>query len=255
MPFLGGSQREWTEVVGNLSRDHRCITIDLPGFGAAAQVSGYSVSSMADALAETVRLLDLRRYVFVGHSMAAKIMAVTARQLIPGGVAAPPQALILVAPSPPGPEPMSDEKRSEMLASLGSESQRCRGRYLERDHPAAEKFIHQNVARPIADRSFARTVDEVLAINPEAWVAWLECGSKEDWGAFVGILDIPTLIVAGAKDEALGPSAQRKHALPHFENAELKELDCSHLIPLERPEETATLITEFLATLRAGAIS
>ena len=119
MPFLGGSQREWTEVVAILGKDYRCITIDLPGFGAAADVAGYSVEAMCDALMERLASLGLVRYVFVGHSMAGKVMAVATRRLLVGGGAVVPEALILVAPSPPGPEPMSDEKRSEMLASAG----------------------------------------------------------------------------------------------------------------------------------------
>ena len=256
MPFLGGSQREWTETVALLDKQYRCITLDLPGFGAASNVSGYRVSEMCDALIERLTSLQLERYVLVGHSMAGKVSAVTARRLqATDSDLSPPEALVLVTPSPPSPEPMSDEKRSEMLAALGNAAQRQQGSYSHADRQAAEKYINDNRAQQIAQAAFERTVDDVLAMNPEAWIAWLTGGSKEDWGEFVGLLDLPTLIVAGTNDKALGPDAQRTHTLPHFSHASLREVDSSHLVPLECPDALATSIGQFVAGLGAGASS
>ena len=138
---------------------------------------------------------------------------------------------------------------------LGDESRRRRGGYGESDRGAAEKFVEDNLAGSIAPEAFRRTVDDVLAMNPEAWVAWLESGSKEDWAEFVGVLELPTLIVAGMEDAALGPDAQGEKTLPHFKNGEVKTVDCSHLIPLERPTELAAMISEFLGKIEVGAIS
>jgi pimeloyl-ACP methyl ester carboxylesterase len=88
-------------------------------------------------------------------------------------------------------------------------------------------------------------------MNPAAWTAWLQSGSKEDWASYVGVLELPTLIVAGTQDGSLGPDAQRTHTLPHFSRARLAEVNCSHLIPLERPGELASLISTFLEDLDA----
>ena len=251
MPFLGGSQREWSETVSLLSASHRCITVDLPGFGAAAATPGYSVSEMADCVVERLLSLHIGPYVLVGHSMAAKVSAVVARRLLDSNSAiAAPVALVLVAPSPPEPEPMSDSKREEMLESLGNRDQ---AGYTESNRPAAEQFLRDNIAHPIQDGPFRRTVDDVLKMHPAAWTAWLESGSKEDWGGFVGVIDLPTLIIAGKRDQALGPDAQRVYTLPHFQPAILAEVDCSHLIPLEKPAELASLISNFLEEIKFGA--
>ena len=254
MPFLGGSQQEWLETIGLLSGTYRCIAVDLPGFGEAENVPGYSVSDMVDAIMEVLSSLRLSRYVLVGHSMAGKVSAVATRRLIMAGPPlVSPAGIVLVAPSPPGPEPMSDSKRNEMLACLGNEIQTRSGRYSDRDRPAAEQFIRDNIAASLSETAFRRTVDDVLKMNPAAWTAWLESGSKEDWRSFVGVVDLPTLVVAGKEDEALGPDAQRTHTLPHFQPQLLAELECSHLIPLEKPRELAALITNFLEQVVFGA--
>ena len=245
LPFLGGSQREWTEVVDRLSKDHRCITIDLPGFGSAAAIAGYSVGSMRNAVIDTLSSLELERYVLIGHSMGGKVSAVVASSLraTPQTVT-PPAGLVLVAPSPPGPEPMSDAKRTEMMQSLGAS-----GCDLEQYRRAAEKYVHDNVEHALPEFIFDRTVDDVLVMNRDAWVAWLTGGSKEDFANFVGVLDLPALVVAGSHDASLGPAAQQEFTLPHFSWGELVVVDSSHLVPLEQPAELAMLITKFVETL------
>ncbi len=243
MPFLAGSQREWTEVVEQLSKRYRCITVDLPGFGEAAAVPGYSVAEMVAAVTATLASLNLERYLLVGHSMAGKLVAVIARHIADGDSPVPrPLALVLVAPSPPGSEPMSDSKRKEMLeAFLPATSFNTAD---ARKH--AEKYIAENSTRDIPQAVVKRTVDDVLKMNPAAWTAWLESGSKEDWAAQVGIIDLPTLLVAGANDGSLGPAAQQECTMPFFPKAHLIAVDTNHLIPLEAPEELIALISNFI---------
>lgn len=242
MPFLGGSQLEWTETLDILSEHHRCITVDLPGFGDAAAIPGYSVAEMADSVAELLTTLELGRYVLVGHSMAGKVSAVVTRRLITDGSKVhPPIALVLVAPSPPSPEPMSDSKRTQMLESLGQST--------DDDLKSAETYIRDNIACTVSESVFDRTVHEVLRMNRAAWVAWLEGGSKEDWSVEVGMIDLPTLIIAAQKDSALGPKAQVELTEPHFPRGHMVEIACGHLVPIDQPQEAAALISNFLKVL------
>jgi len=148
---------------------------------------------------------------------------------------------------------MSDAKRSQMLDSLSGESQLLAGKYSESDRAAAETFVRDNLSESLPEALFQQTVDDVLAMNPAAWTAWLKSGSKEDWASYVGVLDLPTLIVAGTRDQALGPEAQREHTLPHFSRGRLAEVECSHLIPLERPKQLAALIASFIDEMDSGA--
>ena len=260
MHFLGGSGREWDEVIAALGDDFRTVAVDMPGFGGSAAVPGYSVEQMADAVQELLGNLKLARYVLVGHSMSGKVAAVVARRFADRGKSAASdgrgsssgnihaerldglEGVILIAPSPPSPEPIPDEKRSGMLAALGEEKHGDRAR--------ARAYITKNEERDILPAVLDRAVDEVMRMNRAAWAAWLEHGSKEDWAERVGVLTLPALVVAGEKDRSLGPEQQRSFTMHHFSRAELRVVaGCSHLVPMERPDELAWMMREFVTGL------
>jgi pimeloyl-ACP methyl ester carboxylesterase len=243
MHFLGGSAREWDEVVGLLGEEYRTVAVDLPGFGSAAAEVGYSVGEMADAVEDLVGRLGLRRYVLVGHSMSGKVAAVMARRAVERGGESGLEGLVLVAPSPPGPEPMEEEKRERMLAMLGQER--------HGDEARAREYITKNEERDIPPAILERAAREVLRMNRAAWRAWLEAGSREDWAERVGVLELPAMVVAGELDRSLGPEQQRTATMPHLSQGELRVVQgCSHLVPMERAEEMAGLLREFVGRVR-----
>lgn len=239
--FLGGSVREWDEVIADLGPGFRTVAIDLPGFGGSAHIAGYSVQAMADAVSEVIARECPGRFVLVGHSMGGKVAGVVARRMASSAALS---GLVLLAPSPPSPEPMTQEKRDGMMGSLGVR------RGGDRNH--ARAFITRNEERDIPAPVVARAVDEVLRMNRAAWRAWLDSGSREDWSERVGVLQLPALVVAGERDASLGPETQRRVTMPHLAHATLRTLPgCSHLIPMERPAELAGMLRDFLQSLPA----
>ncbi len=239
MHFLGGSGREWDEVVALLGPGYRTVRVDLPGFGGSAGEAGYSVEQMADAVAAAVD--GLGSHVLVGHSMSGKVALVLARRAVGAGNGAL-RGLVLVAPSPPEPEPMGDDKRSMMLGLLSERH--------EDDLARAKSYITKNEQRDIPAAVEQRASAEVVRMNRAAWVAWLQHGSKEDWAQRVGVLGLPAVLVAGEKDASLGPKQQRETTLKHLGNARLIAVEgCSHLVPMERPERMAAILREFVAAL------
>ena len=253
LPYLGGSHREWKPVTELLRDGSSCIAVDLPGFGDSREVPGYSVAAMAESLMGLIADLDLPRFVLVGHSMAAKVSAVVARFAAEGDArVAGLEGLVLVAPSPPGPEPMSDRKRSGMLQALGG-APRGGDRGAAKDRGAAEGYVLDNAADDLPPELLASAVDDVLRMNREAWRAWLEGGSKEDWAERVGVLRLPVLLVAGDKDEALGPEVQKTVSMPHWPNGRMSSLHSNHLIPMEKPAELARLIRAFVEELNGSS--
>ncbi len=246
MHFLGGSSREWDEVIPLLGDHQHTVALDLPGFGNSAGIPGYTVAEMADAVEATIGELALAQYILVGHSMSGKVAAVVAsraRARSDGGLV----GLILIAPSPPGPEPMTDEKRSGMIGLLGERHTAAE------DWTRARSYVTKNERRDLAKPVEDRAVAEVLRMNRAAWVAWVERGSREDWAQRVGSIELPTLIVAGEKDESLGTETQRRVSLPHFRRGRLESVkNCSHLIPMEKPQELAGLMHGFVADLCSG---
>jgi pimeloyl-ACP methyl ester carboxylesterase len=165
---FGGSARTWDGVIGHLRAEHRCVAPDLAGFGAAHEAPGpFTAARYADDLAKLLDGIGSERYVIVGHSMGGKIaLAFAARR--PAGLA----GLVLLAPSPPTPEPMTHEDRAATLAGHG-------------DRDAALATLAKITARALSATMAERTVDDMLRSSPEAWAAWLESGSREDIAAEV----------------------------------------------------------------------
>jgi pimeloyl-ACP methyl ester carboxylesterase len=219
-----------------LAGSHRCVTIDLPGFGDAAEVTGYSVAEMSDLVAARVRAAAPGAWMLIGHSMGAKVAAVVARRAEDGAAGLGGLVgLVLVAGSPPCPEPMDEARRQTMLGWFGEDRAAHRGQ--------AEGYIEQNSGKPLHPQVRDQAVGDVLRANRAAWVAWLERGSREDWSASVGVLKIPALLVAGTADGDLGPDAQRRLMAPHFATVRLATLpDAGHLMPMEWPDAVARLI-------------
>lgn len=241
LPFLAATGHQWAGVASRLGDVARCVTVDLPGFGDAHAATGFTVAEMADAVAAVVRAHAPRRWAVAGHSMGGKVAMALARRAEDGDAGlAGLERLILVAGSPPGPEPMEDATRADLLGRFSGDSATW---------PAeARRYVAGNVASPLDPAVLDRAATDVARMNPEAWTAWLERGSREDWAGRIGLLRTPALILAGDRDAALGPDAQRRATAPHLAVHRLEVLaGVGHLLPLERPDEVARLIAAFLA--------
>ena len=238
---LGGSTRAWTKVIERLEAMIDCEAIDLPGFGDNAGIASHTVQEMADHVAAVIRKSAPRRWILVGHSMGAKIAAIVARRAEDGepGLAGLSH-LVLLAGSPPKPEPMDEERRAKMQSWFAGDAASSR--------QEAHDFVTQNVAVALAASHHERAVADVLRADRAAWLAWLDRGSCEDWSAFVGVLKTPTLIVAGSEDGDLGADAQRDLNAPHYATPRLLVIDgAAHLLPIEKPDDVARLIAEHVS--------
>ena len=235
---LGGSAQAWQGVVAALGHGYDCVAFDLPGFGEAGAAADLTVSGAVEHVAGVIRARGAARWLLVGHSMGAKIASIVAARTLSGepglfGLA----GVVLLAGSPPSPEPMDEAQRSEMLgwAAAGA-----------LDDAAARAFVDGNVGAPLTAACDRVAIDDLKRSMPEAWRAWLERGSREDWSAEVGVLDLPALVVAGGADGALGEQGQRAvHGTVYPRARFVVAEGAGHLLPFERPQWVAEAIHRF----------
>ena len=226
--YYAGSSRAWDAVVAELDASHRCVAADLRGFGdSEAPPSGYAVRDYADDVVALLAAVRAERFVLVGHSMGGKIaMAVAARR--PPGL----DALVLVAPSPPTPEPMPEATRAHLLATYG-------------DHAAAAQTARDITVRPLAPPAFDQVVRDSLRTSARAWNAWLLEGSREDISAEMPRVVVPTLVVVGGADPVMHRPMLEREVRDRIAGARLRAVPgVGHLVPLEAPAELAALIRE-----------
>ncbi|WP_294353172.1 alpha/beta hydrolase [uncultured Sphingomonas sp.] len=229
---LGASARSWDRVIEALP-GHDCVALDLPGFGDHEAMGHLSVAETLDWFAGEVASHDSARWIVVGHSMGGKIATLTVARR-PAGLA----GIVLVAASPPAPEPMDEARRAEMIGWFADGPA---------THAQAEKFISANTAGPLPHDLAEQAIVDVRRSSPAAWRGWLEQGACEDWDARVGVIDLPALIVAGSEDGDLGEDAQRRLNAPHYTHLRIEAVaDAAHLIPYEQPEALAALIAAYV---------
>jgi pimeloyl-ACP methyl ester carboxylesterase len=222
---FGGSSRTWDAVVALLSDRFHCVAVDLRGYGDSGAAQEYSVGAMADDLLEVVRDLRLARVELIGHSMGGKVaLSVAARQ------PAELERLVLVAPSPPTPEPIEARERERLLRAHG-------------DRAEAAHTNREITRLPIPVSTLETLLDDNLRCQERAWNAWLTVGSREDISAAMPQVTQPTLVVAGGADPVLPAAILEREVRARLPNASLEVIPkTGHLLPLEVPVELAALI-------------
>ena len=235
---LGGSARSFDLVRARLP-GVETVALDLPGFGGAVDADRFAVADMAAGVIAAVAERGPERWMLVGHSMGGKVAAAVARAAADGDAPAWLAGLVLLAASPPAPEPMSERRRADMLGWVAA------GPIGDRD---ARAFVDANTAQTLPVAVGAAAAADVRRSSRRAWAAWFEHGSREDWRARVGTLPYPALIVAGAEDGDLGEDAQRRLNVPHYADAHVEVVaGAAHLLPLEASDAVAALIRQWWA--------
>jgi pimeloyl-ACP methyl ester carboxylesterase len=228
--YFAGSLRSWAHVAGVLSSTCRCLSVDLPGFGGSPPLPAYSVNVVAQVVAGLTADLRLDSYVLVGHSMGGKL-ALACAAIRPPGLA----GLVLVAPSPPSPEPMEESERNRLLATHG-------------DHQSAERTLRTITRRSLPAEDIAACIADNLLTSLEAWHWWLAQGSREDITAQAGQVACPVLVLGGSDDPVIGPSVIAGDVMPQLADASRIEIaGAGHLLPLEAAQEVTGAIRTFVA--------
>jgi pimeloyl-ACP methyl ester carboxylesterase len=223
------------------------VGIDLPGFGSEPVASGVDVDDMAALVERRIRAHGAARWLLLGHSMGGKVATLAAARVLDGSASVFGLAgVVLLAASPPTPEPMDDESRAAMLDSAAGD---------RIDEAAAREFVDDNIGEALPADLDALAMDAVRASDPAAWRAWLRRGSLEDRGDALEPLPYPALIVAGGADGDLGEEAQRQLIAPWFPRARVEVIEsAAHFLMLERPAELARLIRDFAEAACSGPL-
>ncbi len=236
--YFGGSSREWDIIAPLLAeRGHFCAALDARGHGDSDAAERYTVGDMAkDSLAaadESRFHSHPNGWILVGHSMGGK----TALDL---AASAPPglRGLILIAPSPPTPQPVSDDERRQEIDSYG-------------DAAASEKSAIQIAVVPLPEAALTVFVEDNLRTNKGAWIAWMENGTREDISEVTARIQLPTLLITGGKDPVIPQEVYEHEVAERLPRRPERMVipEGGHLITMTHPELIARKIAEWAASL------
>ncbi|MBC7504138.1 MAG: alpha/beta hydrolase [Sandarakinorhabdus sp.] len=224
---FGGSAHSWGAVVARLDQEMEVATPDLPGFGSAAGAIGpFDTAAYADAAGSALDAMASKQLVVVGHSMGGKI-ALALAALRPARLA----SLVLLSPSPPTAEPMTDAERAAALAGWG-------------DPAYVAASIERTTAMAISSDAKATEIAGMLQTSALAWHSWFEAGSREDISKALANIEVPATILCGTADHTIPLIVQRREVAARLVDTEIIEIPgAGHLLPVEAPDTVAEAIT------------
>ncbi|MGP3534029.1 alpha/beta fold hydrolase [Microbacterium sp. RD1] len=234
--YWGGSARTWHLVISRLHHSARCVALDQRGWGRSRTDEGtYATADFADDAQAVIAALKLEEYVIVGHSMGGKVAQLIASRR-PDGL----RGLVLVAPAPARPLPVSEDFREQL-----------RGAYATRESVIAgmDGVIHQQLSDAIREQ----VVEDSLGGSPGAKQAWPDYTIVEDVSENLENIDVPVLVLSGQQDEVEPAETLRSQIVANIATATLEIVpDSGHFIPLERPDFLSDRIAAFCEAVRTS---
>lgn len=196
---IASSSVTFQNLVPLLESDHRCITIDILGFGKSPAPTDwdYTLAEHAAALDATIRSLKLRQpFILVGHSLGSLIATRYAARH-PNGVT----RLVLVSP----PIYLPPQTIGDRVDRTGM------GAYF-----TAYEFLRGNqdfTVRAAAALARIAPIKNVLEVTPENWVPFTRslqnAIESQTTVADLAAVDAPVDLVYGTLDPFLAPGGLR----------------------------------------------
>ena len=228
------SRGAWSRQVEAFRTSHRVIAPDLRGLGESEVTPGpVPMSRFAEDLHALMQQLDTGPVILAGHSMGGYVALAFAK--------AYPQALrglVLV-----GTKSGADTTEGAAGRRATAEKVRAEGAAVVVDAMAPKMLSAGN-----ADAAMAAAVRGLMANSkPEGVIgALLGMAERSDAGAWVGAIQVPTLVITGADDTIIPPSESEAlaKAIP---GAQLKLIPkAGHLVAFEQPEAFNAALGEWM---------
>jgi 2-succinyl-6-hydroxy-2,4-cyclohexadiene-1-carboxylate synthase len=244
-----GSTETWRPLREALGDTHRVIAIDVIGHGASpapAAPERYGFERALDEIAETITELGIAAAAWLGYSMGGRLaLGIAMRH--PNLVS----ALILESAAP---GIASAAERAERVRADRALAER-----IERDGIAA--FVREWEALPmwasqraLPESARQRQTAQRLRNRPAGLANSLRGmgqGAQPSFWDRLPALDVPTLLVAGARDLKFARiAAQMQEALPDAELAIVP--GTGHAVHLEQLVEFSLLVSQFLVRQGRG---
>jgi pimeloyl-ACP methyl ester carboxylesterase len=246
---LGATNASMLPLLADLSRDHRVIAPDFPGFGASgAPRWRYRAADFARWLTAFMAEVDARPAALIGNSLGGRV-AIETGLLAPDSVS----RMVLLCPSPafrrmrqfvplvkllPPDAVIARLPIGHRAVVAGTRAMFSKPGRLSREWYDAAADEHQRVMRSYWHRrAFFATLRQIYL--DQAW------GVDGFWDR-LPMMSAPALFVWGDRDR-LVPASFERHvvaAIPHAQSIVLP--DCGHVPQFEHPQRTAEITRAFL---------
>lgn len=226
--------RIWAEAAALV--DGAVYTVEPPGFGGETDEAP-SIDGYAEAVLAALDDLGVDRFAVAGNSMGGYVAMALA------DLAATRVAAIGLFGTKASAD--TDEARAGRLAMADAAESGTPASELV--GPMIERLVSPGLA--VDDPPRWAQVADWLAQAPPAGIAWAQraMASRPDRFAALAALPAPGVVVIGSED-VLMPKAEQAQMAEVL--GSLIELPCGHLVPFERPSQTAEILSELIRSAR-----
>jgi 3-oxoadipate enol-lactonase len=238
---IGGDAACWQPQREAFSEGHRAIAWNMPGYAGSPALPEMTFPALAEALLRLLDRLHIERAHLVGHSMGGMVAQEFAASW-PGRL----RSLVLVATSAALGPAAGDWQRDFLASRLGP---------LERGRSMAD-LAPGIVARLVGEAPDPAGVEQAIASMsrvPEAtYRAALRCLLSFDRRDALARIEVPTLLLAGERDQTAPAAVMEKMAarIPHARFLALPR--AGHLANLEQPTAFNRELSAFLQAPGGG---
>lgn len=243
---FGCDQNMWRFLTPEFERDYRIVLFDYVGSG-KSELSAYDptryseLHGYAQDLLEVCEALDLRKVIFVGHSVSCMIGVLAANEQ--------PERfdqLILIGPSPRyinAENYVGGFERADIEGLLET---------MERNYLGWASFLAPTVMKNADRPELSRELEQSFcSTDPEIARRFAEATFLADNRADLAKVRIPSLIVQSA-DDAIAPCEVGEYAHRELPGSTLRILDATgHCVHMSHSDATVQIIKEYLATATA----
>jgi len=239
---LGGSGNTFQPLMPAMAR-HRVVRVDMPGSARSHRAEGpLTIERFVETLRSVCGRLGIERAHWVGHSLGTIVcqhLAIATPKLV--------RSVALFGPliSPPEPARVAIRARAAKARSEGTAGMHeialgllnaAISSETRQRQPLAVSFVRESLMRQDPD-GYARTCEALAEAQP----------------APVDRIEAPVLLVTGDEDGVAPPQSVRGFAekLRASKNVKVVVLSrCGHWTPIERPDDCARELRDFLAAQR-----
>ncbi|MFF8480408.1 bifunctional 3-oxoadipate enol-lactonase/4-carboxymuconolactone decarboxylase PcaDC [Streptomyces antibioticus] len=232
-PSLGTTWHMWDRQIPELVQQWRVFRYDLPGHGGAPAHPAVSVGDLADRLLGTLDGLGVDRFGYAGCALGGAVGVQLALRH-PERVA----SLALIAASPRFGTPDEFRQRGVVVRTNGLDpiARTSPDRWFTAGFAAAQPAITEWAVQMV------RTTD------PGCYIAACEALAAFDVRSELGLIGVPTLVLAGSDDQVTGP-AEARTLVAGIPDARLAVVPgASHLVPVEQPAAVTDLLVRHFST-------
>jgi 3-oxoadipate enol-lactonase len=239
---IGGDAACWQPQREAFSEGYRAIAWNMPGYAGSPALPEMRFPGLAEALLRLLDCLDIERAHLVGHSMGGMVAQEFAATW-PGRL----RSLVLVATSAAFGRADGDWQRDFLVRRLGP---------LDQGHSMADlapRIVASLVGEAADPAGIAQAIRSMAEVPEATYRAALRCLLSFDRRDALGRIEVPTLLLAGERDQTAPPAMMERMAarIPEARCLVLPRAD--HLANLEQPVLFNRALGEFLAGVASEA--